>query len=154
MASFIVSRPMPERFRSHLREAIETLGYYRIDALDQLLAMYRNRWPSGLSSTMFRVGEIKTFLSEKGLADPYHAQKATHLRAVFNLNREEFADKEPEWSQFASRVIFWARGQWLCEQARKRDQSDVSASERWHLPLPNCGQEWCPCHWTWAMEPL
>ncbi|MDZ4276762.1 MAG: hypothetical protein U0995_12020 [Erythrobacter sp.] len=154
MASFIISRPIPEHFRSHLQEAIETLGYYRMDALDQLLAMYRDQWPRGLSSSMFRIADIQPHLSEKGLADPYHAQKATHLRAIFNLNREEFDDKQPEWSQFASRVTFWARGQWLCEEARQRDQTELLASERWHLPLAECGQEWCPCHWTWTMDLL
>jgi len=132
---------MPDRFKSHFQEAIETLGYYRIDALDQMLAMYRDQWPQGLSSSMFRIADIQPHLSETGLADPHHAQEATHLRAVFNLNRDEFDDKEPEWSQFASRVTFWARGQWLCEEARHRDQLELPAFKRWHLPLPDCGQE-------------
>lgn len=145
---------MPERFRSHLREAIETLGYYRIDALDQLLSMYRESWPRGLSSTMFRVGEINPLLSEKGLADPYHAQKATHLRAALNLNREEFDLAEPEWSRFVSRVSFAARAEWLCDEARQRDGTIVQAVERWTLPLNNCGQEWCPCRWDWTSDPL
>lgn len=145
MASFIISRPMPDSFRAHLREAIDTLGYYRADSLDQLLALYRERWPQGLSSTMFRTREIEPLFSEKGLADPYHAQKATTLRAHFNLNREEFDAKLPE---SATGLMFWARSQWLCDEARQRDQSEVRLSEKWSLPLPGCGQEWCPCHWT------
>jgi len=145
MASFIILRQMPEQFRVHLREAIETLGYYRIDALDQLLEMYREHWPRGLSSSMFRVAEIQSLLSEKGLTDPYHAQKTTHLRAVFNLNREEFDAKLPDG---ATGLTFWARAKCLCEEAKQRDQSQIPMSEKWLLPLPGCGQEWCPCHWT------
>lgn len=147
MASFIMHRDMPEGFRFHLAEAIETLGYYRIDALDQLLAMYRQQWPRGLSSTMFRISDIQHMMSDKGLADPSHAQKATHLRAHFNLQREEFDANVPE---SATGLLFWARGEWLCEEARQRDQAEIPASEKWLLPLPGCGQEWCPCHWTAA----
>lgn len=149
MASFIVSRPMPERFGHHLREAIEALGYYRIDALEQLLGMYRDQWPQGLSSSMFRVSDIQPLLSEKGLSDPYHAQKATHLRAVFNLNREDFDSEQPD---SATGLMFWARGNWLCDEARQRDQTAVHPSEKWPLPLAGCGQEWCPCHWTCSFD--
>lgn len=145
MASFIISRSMPEGFRAHLQEAIGALGYYRTDALDQLLEMYRDRWPRGLSSTMFRVSEIQHLMSEKGLVDPDHAQKATHLRAYFNLTREEFDGMQPE---SATGLIFWARAKWLCDEARQRDQSEIPISQKWHLPLAGCSQEWCPCHWT------
>lgn len=154
MASVIMHRDMPERFGFHLAEAIEALGYYRINALDQLLAMYRQQWPRGLSSTMFRVSDIRHLMSEKGLADPYHAQKATHLRAQFNLRREEFDQAEPEWSRFASRVSFAARAMWLCDRARELDGTVAAAADRWSLPLPECGQEWCPCRWDGLPDPL
>lgn len=145
MASRIISRPMPDSFSTHLREAIEALGYYRIDALDQLLVLYQEQWPRGLSSTMFRISDIRHMMSEKGLADPYHAQKATHLRANFNLRREEFDAELPE---SATGLIFWARAKWLCEEAGQRNQTEIPVSDKWQLPLPGCGQEWCPCHWT------
>ncbi|MFA6219635.1 MAG: hypothetical protein WC692_07620 [Erythrobacter sp.] len=154
MASFIISQPMPDRFEHHLREAIETLGYYRIDALEQLLAMYRDRWPRGLSSSMFRLSEIQPLLSEKGLSDPYHVQKATHLRAYFNLSREQFDDQEPHWSQLTSQVTFAACGQWLCEDARRLNGAVMPAGDRWPLPLPECAQEWCPCRWDLVTDPL
>lgn len=149
MASFIISRPMPDRFEHHLREAIEVLGYYRIEALEQLLAMYREQWPKGLSSSMFRLGEIQPLLSEKGLFDPDHAQKATTLRAEFNLSREAFDRQSPEG---ATGLRFWARARWLCDEARQLDQSIVPLSEKWPLPLPGCGHEWCPCSWTWEFD--
>lgn len=149
MAIFIIHGPMPERFEQHLREAIETLGYYRIDALEQLLAMYREQWPKGLSSTMFREADIQPLLSQKGLSDPRHAQKATTLRAEFNLRREEFDHQSPEG---ATRVRFWASARWLCDEARQLDQSIVPMADKWRLPLPDCGQEWCPCRWTWEFD--
>lgn len=149
MTSFIILREMPQRFRYHLREAIETLGYFRIDALEQLLAMYREQWPRGLSATMFRVSDIQHMMSEKGLADPDHAQKATHLRAYFNLRREEFDRQTPEG---VTRVRFWASAGQLCDAARQLDQSIVAVSEQWPSPLPDCGQEWCPCNWTWEFD--
>jgi hypothetical protein len=149
MASLIIHRPMPERFGAHLREAVEALGYYRNEALDQLLAMYRERWPKGLSSTILRTSEIEPLLSEKGLADPRHAQKATLLRAEFNLRREEFDSNHPDG---ASGLTFWARAQWICDAARQLDQSEIPLAQKWPLPLPNCHQEWCPCRWTWSFN--
>lgn len=145
MASFIIHRPMPERFRSHLREAIETLGYYRIDALDQLLSMYRERWPGGLSSRMFRTRDIEHMLTEKGLADPDHAQAATMLRATFNLDREEFDLKEIDG---VTGLLFWTV-EISCPEARQRHQMLIHPSQKWSLPLPGCRKEWCPCTWTW-----
>lgn len=147
MARFIISGPMPERFRFHLLEAIEALGYYRIDALDQLLAMYRARWPKGTSPTMLSKGDIELLLSAKGQSDPYHAQKATFLRANFNLRREQFDSNQPE---DVKGLTFWARAKWLCDKARQLDQTEVPLSGKWPLPLAGCGQEWCPCHWTWS----
>ncbi|WP_086619218.1 hypothetical protein [Erythrobacter tepidarius] len=149
MASLVIHGPMPERFEHHLREANEALGYYRIDALDQLLAMYREQWPKGLSSTMFREAEIRPLLSEKGLSDPRHAQKATSLRAEFNLLREEFDRQNPEG---VSGVRFWASAGRHCDAARQLDQSIVPLAGKWSLPLPDCGQEWCPCNWTWEFD--
>ena len=145
---------MPERFGYHLFEAVETLAYYRIDALDLLLDMYRAAWPKGLSATMFRDADIRPLLSEKGLPDPHHAQKATYLRATFSLRREEFQADERHWSGYTKRVSFAARSQWLCDRARALDGSIVEAGERWALPFPDCGQDWCPCRWDVVPEGL
>lgn len=152
--SFIIRRPFPPAFNRHLREAVETLGYYRRPALPRLAAMYRRAWSKGLSSSMFRIDEIKPLMTEKGLADPYHAQKATFLRAQFNLRREEFDQQEPEWSRLASHVSFAARAQWLCDRARELDGTVAEAASRWSLPLPECGQEWCPCRWDYVLDSL
>jgi len=152
MASFIISRPMPDRFEVHLREAIEALGYYRPNALEQLLTMYRVRWPSGLSSTMFGVADIEPLLSETGLGIPYDAQKATFLRATFNLRREEFDHEEPQWSSFCSHVTFAARAQGHCDRALDLDRTTLPRQKRFALPLTGCGQRWCPCRWDWAPD--
>ncbi len=149
MASLVIHGEMPESFSIHLREAIETLGYFRLDALEQLLALYREQWPRGLSSNMFRLADIQHLMAEQGLAEPHHAQKATFLRAHFNLSRKEFDSKQPD---SATGLIFWARGQWLCDEARPLDQSKVAMSEKWPLPLPSCRQEWCPCTWTCSFD--
>jgi hypothetical protein len=149
MASFIIHGEMPERFGHHLAEAIDALGYYRPDALEQLLAMYRAAWPKGLSSTLFRTGDIEPLLTEKGLADPAHAQKATFLRSSFNLDRERFDGQRLEG---ATGFRFWARAEWLCDEARQLDQTEVTLSGKWALPMPGCRQEWCPCSWTWSFD--
>ena len=154
MASFIVSQSMPERFRFHVSEAIEALGYYRIDALDQLLAMYRARWPKGTSPNMLSKGDIEPLLSAKGQAAPHHAQKATFLRAYFNLRRQQFDADQPQWSQVATELTFAARAQWLCDEARRQNGSKVRTSDRWDVPLPGCAQEWCPCRWDLVMPPF
>lgn len=154
MPDFIISSPFPPAFNRHLREAVETLGYYRRPALPRLSAMYRRAWSRGLSSTMFRLEEVKPLMSEKGLSNPYHAQKATFLRAQFNLRREEFDQTEPEWSRISSRVSLAARAKWLCNRARELDGTVVAAADRWPLPLPECGQEWCPCRWDYLPDPF
>lgn len=138
---------VPEAFVRHLAEAVLMLGYYRPEAIEDLAAMYSSRWDRGTSSTMFRRSEVEPLLSEKGLADVLHAQKATYLRAIFNYRRDEFHTKEPQWSTFCSRVQLFARAQWLCDQARELDQTVVNREDRWPLPLANCAQEWCPCYW-------
>jgi hypothetical protein len=103
---------------------------------------------------MFRLHEIKPLMTDKGLADPYHAQKATFLRAHFNLRREEFDQTEAQWSTFASQVSLAARAKWLCDRARELDGTIVEAADRWPLPLPDCGQEWCPCRWDYLADQL
>ncbi|MCX9146575.1 hypothetical protein [Erythrobacter sp. WG] len=149
MASFIIHGQMPDRFRLHLAEAIRSLGYFRMDALDQLLEMYREQWPRGLSSTMFRSSDIGPLLSDKGAADPDHAQKATTNRAHFNLRREEFDLKEIHG---ATGLMFWAPRGCVCSQASERDGAKVNLSGKWSLPLPGCNREWCPCNWTWSFD--
>lgn len=149
MASFIIHGEMPERFRHQLTEAIDALGYYRTDALEQLLGMYRQHWPRGLSSTMFRLADIEHLLSEKGLADPHHAQAATTLRAEGNQRREEFDAKHVNG---ATGAIFCAPRNCVCDEAQRLDQSKVGRSGRWSLPLPSCRQEWCPCSWVLVFD--
>jgi hypothetical protein len=147
MASFVIHRPMPDGFRGHLREAIETLGYYRIDALDQLLTMYANEWPKGLSSTMFRECDIAHLLSDKGLSDPAHAQKATTNRAHFNSMRDEFDQQDISG---VTGLMFWAPKNCVCGEAGERDGAKINLSDKWSLPLPGCDQEWCACSWAWC----
>lgn len=152
--SFIISRPFPEAFAGHLREAVEALGYYDLSALDQLVAMYRDRWEGGISASMFRRDEVAPLLSEKGHADIDHAQRATFLRAHFNLRREESDATESSWSTFCSQVEFVARAQWLCDEARSLNGTIVSRQERWSIPLSGCRQEWCPCRWDMVPDRL
>lgn len=140
----------------HLREAVDTLGYYRDDAFASLLALYQARWPKGLSATMFRQVEIAPLLSEKGKADPRHAQKATTLRMLSNLWRQEFNDTEPQWSTYCSSVKFAARAlpEYHCDRALQLNGTVIDRSERWPLPLPDCGKEWCPCRWDQVPDEL
>lgn len=147
MASLVRHGEMPDRFRYHLAEAIDALGYYRSDALEQLLGMYRAKWPKGLSSTLFRIADIQPLLTGKGLADPARAQKATYLRSHFNLSREEFDQQDIDG---VTGLMFWAPKNCVCSQAGERDQSKIGLAEKWPLPLAGCDWEWCACNWTWS----
>jgi hypothetical protein len=143
---------MPEAFADHLAEAVQTLGYFRVAAIPALLDMYAVRWEDGTSYSMLKAQEIAPLLTDKGRSNPRHAQMATFLRASFNLNRQEHDQRERAWSKIASKVRFSARATWLCEDARSLDGTIVERTERWHLPLPDCGQEWCPCRWDFVID--
>lgn len=136
-----------EAFAHHLREAVETLGYFEPDAFSALLECYRQRWCKGTSSTILRKDEVLPFLSAKGLADPRHAQIATYSRATFNMYRESDLGREPVWRKMGTDVRFFANVKLVCDEARLKDGTVVPIDERWPLPLPQCGQEWCPCRW-------
>lgn len=144
---FVLSAPFPEGFAKHLREAVSSLGYYHDQALDELETMYRDRWRDGISATMLNREEVMPLLSDKGQRDIIHAQKATFLRATFNLRREEFDATEPQWSSFCSRVQFNASALLLCDRARSLNGIIVDRAQRWSLPMAGCDEEWCPCRW-------
>lgn len=137
----------PEAFAHHLREAVETLRYFKTEAFSALVDLYRQRWEGGTSSTMLKKDEILPLLTEEGRADPRLAQIATYSRAMFNMYRQRDAGKESVWLKLGTNVRFSASVKMVCDEARAKDGTILPIGERWPLPLPECGQEWCPCSW-------
>ncbi|QDH35813.1 hypothetical protein [Porphyrobacter sp. YT40] len=141
-----------EAFADHLQEAVETLGYFESAAFYDLLECYRQRWDAGTSSTILRKDEVLPLLSAKGRVDPRHAQIATYSRASFNMYREQVPAREQAWSKLGTDARFSASVKMVCDQARSKDGTVVPIEDRWPLPLPECGQEWCPCSWHLVYE--
>lgn len=140
-------RETPGVFADHLREAVESLGYFESQAFPALLDLYRQRWSGGTSSTILKKDEVLPLLTEKGRADPRHAQIATYNRAMFNMHRERDGGRDSAWLRLGTDVRFSADVKLVCEEARSKDGTILPIGERWPLPLPECGQEWCPCTW-------
>lgn len=160
----------------HLREAVETLGYFRADRTAELADIFQRLWPTGLSSTVLfyndlepmsaeekdAVGAPRTripkvlwpLFSEKGRLAPVHGGKATTLRMIFNLRRAEGDQQEVYWGEFCSFVSFAARGEHICDRARGLDGVVTARQDRWALPLADCQQEWCCCRWDHVAHPL
>lgn len=143
---------MPEAFANHLREAVETLGYFEFRAFPELLDHYRQRWAEGDSSSMLKQHEVLPLLSAKGRADPRHAQMATYSRAIFNMYRERDVDRVQVWLKLGTKARLSSRATKVCDKARSQDGIIVPIGERWPLPLSECGQEWCPCRWYLVYE--
>ncbi len=142
-----LKRGAPEVLAKHLREAVETLGYFDVDALPALLGFYQQRWDYQSSQSMLTKDEVAPLLSDKGRANPRHAQAATFNRATFNVYREADLAKDEVWLRLGTEVRFSASVKLVCNEARSKDGTTVPIGERWPLPLPGCGQEWCPCNW-------
>lgn len=140
-------RGAPEVLAKHLREAVETLGYFDLAAFPALLGYYLQRWDYQSAQSMLTKDEAAPLLSEKGRAHPRHAQLATFNRATFNVYREADLSKVDVWSRLGSDLRFSASVKMVCDDARSKDGTTVPIGDHWPLPLPECGQEWCPCRW-------
>lgn len=136
-----------EAFADHLREAVDTLEYFEPGAFSDLLECYRQHWDTGTSSTILGNHEVLPLLSAKGRVDPRHSQIATYSRASFNMYRQRDLARELAWSRLGTDVRFSANVKMVCDEARSKHDTVVPIGERWPLPLPQCGQEWCPCSW-------
>lgn len=151
-----------------VREAVETLGYFRIDALEEVTALFARTRPAaakgvfwerseelsdaekiaaGRSTTGRMPRQLWRILSEKGRADPRHATKATGLRIIFNLYRERDRLDEPIRAGFCDSAQFLGVVEATCEPARRLKGLVVPIAERCPLPLPECRAEWCACNW-------
>lgn len=156
MTGQVIFRQAPPALRPLVHEAVEALGYFRREAADQLVSIYEQLWPKGISATMLlsRGIDIAPLLSATGAADHRLAAEATTLRVIFNLRRQEFDANEPNWSTISSRVQLRASIAACCEASRALDGTAFARQERPSLPLPSCDAEWCSCHWMQLTDPL
>lgn len=149
MSDFVHFREMPASVPGFVREAIKALGYFRSDRADQLIALFADIWPKGLSADVLlrHYEAITPLLSSKGLSNPRHAARATTLRVIFNQQRHEAKELFSDHPYLSATVTFRARGDACCSRSREMDGNVSLLSDRTDLPLPGCNAEWCPCRW-------
>ena len=156
MTGQVIFRQAPPALRPLVHEAVEALGYFRPEAADQLVSIYEQLWPKGISATMLlsRGIDLAPLLSATGAADHRLAAEATTLRVIFNLRRQEFDANEPNWSTISSRVQFIARAQpeHHCARSMELNTLLLPRQDRFPLPMAGCDKEWCPCRWDMVMD--
>lgn len=152
-----------------VREAVETLGYFRYEAIDDVIDMYERTRRSGLRAIFWeRTEEISDdekaaigwpirasmprrlwdALSDKGRADPARATIATGHRIRFALYRERDRIGDAIMLPLCSRAQLFGVGELTCDQARPFDKMIVASDRRFTLPLETCDREWCACNWV------
>jgi hypothetical protein len=163
---------MPETAAGAIQEAVDALGYFRADSIDDLIAIFRQIWPMGLSANALIYNDLEEMtaeqkrahdlapgrvpyavweiLTEKGRRDVRHACKATLLRILFNLRRREFDDQEERWSAFASRVCLRGITDHSWHFVRTFEGTTLPREKRFALPLDPCNSEWCACRWDYV----
>ena len=151
MSFGVFLRSAPPVLAVYVREAVEALGYFRLDAIDELAEIYRELWPKGTSAHMLGQAEYRHLLSDKGLADPSGA-RATTLRISFNISRWEDIQDEPHWSTFASQVKFACFAKDACTAAFHLQDEVSDRVGRPALPLLACDKEWCACSWDYLSD--
>lgn len=151
-----------------VREAVDTLGYFRPEFLDEVAAVFARTEGAGAASIFWeRTEELSDaekiaagrsakarmprqlwrILSDKGRADPRHATMATGLRIVFNLYRERDRLDEPTRAKFCDRAKFMGAVDATCASARHFEGLVLAIGDRFAFPLADCDAEWCACNW-------
>ncbi len=137
----------PDNIGVLVAEAVQALGYFRPDAVEQLTQIYRDLWPRGTSAHMLSKADYQPLLSEKGLAQPGPASMNTTLRITGNVQRQRELDNEHIWGEYSSRVQFWCVAKNGCAPAIAMLGQIVPRKGRPSIPLPGCDREWCTCGW-------
>lgn len=136
--------------REIVAEAVNALGYFRPDSVEELTTHFERLLPQGLGADMLlrERGIIDNLLTSKGQENPRHAAKAVALRVSFNVRRA----KQRDAPNFISRCEFRGITNYTCSAGRDLSGVVVTLSERTALPLEQCSSEWCACRWDFILD--
>lgn len=156
-----------------VKEAIETLGFFRPEAVKIIADRIARLWGNN-DYTFANDGErIRPFadepkrlisrevwecLSDRGREDPAFACKATLLRVSFGVYRLRDAASFERRRSVASVARFAGVTQYTCAAGRACEGKHVSLRRRAlglferdvrlpELPLSDCAAAWCACRW-------
>ncbi|MFZ5749055.1 MAG: hypothetical protein ACOY45_15530 [Pseudomonadota bacterium] len=150
---FVHFREAPLEVGPAVRDTVSALDYVRADCAEQLIELFKELWPKGISALMLSGRDVRprffSMLSDTGASAPYDAARIVALRVISSVRRAEFDRDEPKWSDFSSKVRFRANGksEYYCRDAIALDGMMFSRDKRFPVPLPSCDRQWCPCRW-------
>lgn len=171
---FVHFGPAPAGIELHVAEAVQALGYFRPDAVDGLVEVFRQLWPKGCSGKMLIYNDLERMTEEetrsagigtmrmpravwalmtpKGQASPMHAARATAIRIQMSVNRARSDREERKWSTFCSRVKLAGITDYCCAMARSVNGEVRPREGRPKFPLKGCDAEWCSCRWDYVPD--